>query len=91
WRRAIKASGVSDFRFHDLRHTAATRTLRACRNINVVSKLLGHSSILMTQRYAHATQDDVLDAMEATAESRKTPAESADAEFNTLKNKRESA
>ena len=91
WRRAIKASGVSDFRFHDLRHTAASRTHRACGNLNVICKMLGHSSITMTQRYAHVVQEDVLAAMEATAESRNTPAESADVELNTLENNRESA
>ena len=51
--------------------------LRACGNIAVVSKLLGHSTIAMTERYAHATQDDVLAAMEQAAESRNSPEESS--------------
>ncbi|MCZ6742944.1 MAG: site-specific integrase [Alphaproteobacteria bacterium] len=87
WKRAIKASGIRDFRFHDLRHTAGSRTTRETGNLNVTKELLGHSSITMTQRYAHVTQDDVLAAMEAVLESRKTPAENATAPVNSMGNK----
>ena len=43
WRRAIKRAVVEDFRFHDNRHTAATRLLRSGANLKVVQKLLRHS------------------------------------------------
>jgi len=52
---------------HDLRHTAATRTLRTVKNLKIVQAQLGHSSIQATARYAHVMTDDVRDAMEATA------------------------
>lgn len=67
WSRALKAAGIEDFRFHDLRHTAATRTLRASGNMKAVQKMLGHSDITTTARYAHVMVDDVRAAMEAAA------------------------
>ena len=62
---ALKAAGIKDFRFHDLRHTAATRALRESGNLKVVQQLLGHADIATTARYAHAMTDDVRDVMEA--------------------------
>lgn len=59
WRAALKDARIEDYRFHDNRHTAATRNLRATGNMKAVSKLLGHTSIGTTARYAHALEDDV--------------------------------
>ena len=64
WKEALDAAGISDFRFHDTRHTAATRTLRAGGNLKVVKEMLGHTDIATTNRYAHVTNEDVRDAME---------------------------
>ncbi len=72
WKRALEAAGIIDFRFHDLRHSAATRVLRASNNLKVVQEMLGHSDIGTTARYAHAMIEDVRAAMEA-AQSRNTP------------------
>jgi integrase len=66
WRRCKETAGVSDFRFHDTRHTAATRLVRATGNIRLAQRLLGHSDIATTTRYAHVTQDDLLLGMEAS-------------------------
>jgi integrase len=67
WKAALKAAGVSDFRFHDTRHTAASRVLRTCGNLKVVQHLLGHSDIATTARYAHINGErDVADALENT-------------------------
>jgi len=63
WAKALEDAGIEDFRFHDLRHTAATRTLRASKNLKAVQKLLNHSNITTTARYAHALEDDVRDAL----------------------------
>ena len=50
---ARKKSKVEDLRFHDLRHTAATRMVEAGGNIVAVSKILGHADLRTTMRYAH--------------------------------------
>ena len=84
WARALEAASIEDFRFHDTRHTAATRTLRASKNLKAVQRMLGHSDITMTARYAHALKDDVLAAMEA-AESRNSPEVDVVSGDNTLK------
>ena len=67
WHAALASAGVEDFRFHDLRHTAATRLLRASGNLRLVQKLLGHTDIATTARYAHADLDDLRAALEAVA------------------------
>ena len=84
WRAALKAAGIEDFRFHDTRHMAATRTLRASNNLKVVQELLGHADITTTARYAHATNDDVRQAMER-AESRNSPEVASGPDHNSLK------
>lgn len=50
---ALARVGVGQFRIHDTRHTFASWLLQAGRPIEEVSKLLGHNSIVVTQRYAH--------------------------------------
>jgi len=64
-RRALDGASIADARpAHDLRHHAATAVLRAPRgNLKVVQKLLGHENIASTARYAHADDDDVLEAL----------------------------
>jgi integrase len=66
WRKALKDAGIEDYRFHDNRHTAATRNLRATGNLKAVSKLLAHSDIATTAKYAHALEDDVRAMLTAT-------------------------
>lgn len=51
WENAVKRSKLKDFRFHDLRRTCATWLKDSDVNIHTISKLLGHSSITMTERY----------------------------------------
>lgn len=65
WNRARMAIGLPALRFHDLRHTAATRTLAACGNLNVVKEMLGHADIATTARYANSDTSQVRAAMEA--------------------------
>ena len=53
YERLCKKAGITGLRFHDLRHTAATRMIEAGASIVAVSKILGHSDIKMTMRYTH--------------------------------------
>lgn len=71
WKHALAAAGIEDFRFHDLRHVAGSRTARA-GGLPVAKDLLGHKDIASTARYVHATRVDVREAMER-AESRNNP------------------
>lgn len=50
---ALKAAGISDFKWHDLRHTFASWLVQDGVPLDRVSKLLGHKSLTMTMRYAH--------------------------------------
>jgi len=51
--RALEASGVTDFTFHDVRHTAASRWVMSGVPLAAVAKYLGHSGAGMVMRYAH--------------------------------------
>ncbi len=61
---ALKKSGIENFRFHDLRHTFATRLAMAGIDLYKISKLLGHKDISTTQRYAHHCSDSLRDGVE---------------------------
>jgi len=63
WDVARKAAKLPDFRFHDLRHTAATGMLRAGVDSRVVATVLGHRSLNMMRRYAHVAPELVVDAV----------------------------
>ena len=64
FKAACKRAGLKNLRFHDLRHTAATRMVESGVNIVSISKILGHSDIKTTMRYAHP-EDSLRDALES--------------------------
>lgn len=64
FRDALDAAEIEDFRFHDLRHSFATRLLRQTGNLKLVSRLLGHTQIETTMRYAHVVMTDLESAMD---------------------------
>jgi integrase len=51
-----RKAGIEGLRFHDLRHTFASRLARNGVDIGAVRKLLGHSTLLITQRYIHSDE-----------------------------------
>ncbi|MGF7159195.1 integrase [Rhodoligotrophos appendicifer] len=65
WDHIREAANLNDVRLHDLRHTHASIGASAGFGLQIVGKLLGHSSPLTTQRYAHLADDPVRRASEA--------------------------
>jgi integrase len=55
----LRNAGVTDFRIHDLRHTCASWLVSAGQPLPVVRDLLEHSTIKMTERYAHLAPENV--------------------------------
>lgn len=64
WYRVRREAGIEDCRLHDLRHTLASQAVISGVPVPVVSRLLGHSNVRMTLRYAHLGDREV----EAAAE-----------------------
>lgn len=58
WEQAVKRAGLTDFRFHDLRHTCATWMRMAGVDIADICEALGHSSVTVTMRYAHIEAEE---------------------------------
>ncbi|MGV3516172.1 phage integrase [Luteitalea sp.] len=64
WLQLLKAAAITGFRFHDLRHSFASSLVQAGVDLAVVRELLGHASILMTEKYAHLRPDQAASAVE---------------------------
>ena len=47
---------IADFRFHDLRHTFASHFMMSGGDLYTLKEILGHKTVMMTQRYAHLSQ-----------------------------------
>ena len=62
WDTARTSVGLEDVRLHDLRHSFASFLVNSGRSIYEVQKILGHTQIKTTQRYAHLSQDSLLAA-----------------------------
>ena len=70
WATAMEAAGPKDFRFHDLRHTTASYLAMDGTSLLSISKVLGHKSTKMTERYAHLTSSHLDDAVRSMNEKR---------------------
>ena len=61
--KAVKKAGLTDFRFHDLRHCFASALVQKGVDLYQVQRLLGHKSNTMTQRYVHLTSEHLRSAV----------------------------
>ncbi len=69
WQVIRARAGLEDFRIHDLRHSYASRALALGESLPMIGKLLGHSQVETTARYAHLARDSVQEAAERIAGS----------------------
>ncbi len=56
WEKALKRAGIEDFRFHDLRHTAASYLAMNGATMAEIAEVLGHKTLAMVKRYAHLSE-----------------------------------
>jgi hypothetical protein len=64
FKAACRKAGILQLRFHDLRHTFASRLVRTEVDLIAVNELLGHSSVTITKRYTHTLQEQKQKAVE---------------------------
>jgi integrase len=61
--QALKKAGISDFCWHDLRHTFATWLRQAGAPLEIVQRACGHADLQTTQRYAHVADHELQEAL----------------------------
>ncbi len=69
WYRVRKRAGLDDVRLHDLRHSFASRALALGEPLPMIARLLGHTKIQTTARYAHLARDSIRDSAVRVAAS----------------------
>ncbi len=68
WRTALRAANITDFHWHDLRHTAASYLAMSGVSLIEIAKVLGHRTLSMVARYAHLSDDHIVATGEKLAE-----------------------
>ena len=69
WQTVRARAGLDDVRLHDLRHSYASRALALGETLPMIGKLLGHSQMETTARYAHLARDSVRESAARIANS----------------------
>ena len=69
WNTARTLAGLEDVRVHDLRHSFASLLINSGRTLYEVQRLLGHTQIKTTQRYAHLAPETLLAASNAATQA----------------------
>jgi len=62
WKIIRKRAGLEDVRIHDLRHTFASQALALGESLTMIGKLLGHTQVQTTARYAHLARNSIQSA-----------------------------
>jgi integrase len=70
WYDALKAAGIEDFRFHDLRHTTASYLAAQGASLLEIADMLGHKTLSMVKRYSHLAQSHKVSSIERMAKER---------------------
>lgn len=64
WETALRKAGIENFHFHDLRHTAASYLAMNGASLAEIAEVLGHKTLQMVKRYAHLSEQHVLNVVE---------------------------
>ena len=59
WETIRTRAGLHDVRIHDIRHRYASRALALGESLTMIGKLLGHTQVQTTARYAHLARDSI--------------------------------
>jgi len=68
----VRQAAISDFRWHELRHTFASRLVMEGTDLRTVQELMGHKTIAMTMKYAHLSPGHKRDAVQRLVKPKKT-------------------
>jgi integrase len=68
WRRVRARAGLKNVRIHDLRHTFASIAVASGQGLPMIGKLLGHTQVQTTARYAHLAADPVKSAADLVSD-----------------------
>ncbi|MFW6179189.1 MAG: tyrosine-type recombinase/integrase, partial [Desulfohalobiaceae bacterium] len=69
WHNIRTQAGIPDVRIHDLMHNFASVLVNQGRSLYEVQKLLGHADSKTTQRYAHLSQESLIEAANLVGQS----------------------
>jgi site-specific recombinase XerD len=65
WQVVLKEAGIENFRWHDMRHDFASQLVMSGIDIYTVCKMLNHSDVKITMKYAHLAADKTKNAAQA--------------------------
>jgi|TARA_B110000881_G_scaffold216312_1_gene231698 integrase len=68
WKTTLRNAKISDFRWHDLRHTSASYMVMAGISLRTVADVLGHTNISMTFKYAHLSPLHLSSALDSLSD-----------------------
>ncbi len=63
WEKALKEANIEDFRFHDLRHTAASYLAMGQASLAEIAEILGHKTLSMVKRYSHFSEKHTINVV----------------------------
>lgn len=69
WEAAVRKAGLSDFRFHDLRHSAASYLAMNGATLTEIAEVLGHKTLAMVKRYSHLSEQHTAKVVSAMNET----------------------
>lgn len=64
WLSALKNAEIKDFKFHDLRHSAASYLAMNGATLAEIAEVLGHKTLQMVKRYAHMSEQHTMSVVE---------------------------